>query len=122
MTKVDIFSLIQSRYHSFTATEKKVADYIIENTKNVIYMSITDLAEACNVGESSVFRFCKTLKLRGYQEFKIALAHNTSLEDEMPQLSSKITMQDTIDELSSKMLTATVNSLTETHNLINVND
>ena len=85
-------------------------------------MSITDLADACNVGESSVFRFCKTLKLRGYQEFKIALAHNTSLEDEMPQLSSEITMQDTIDELSSKMLTATVNALTETHNIINTND
>lgn len=122
MTKVDILSLIHSRYNSFTNTEKKVADYVLENMKNVIYMSITDLAEACNVGESSVFRFCKTLKLRGYQEFKIALAHNTSLENEMPQLSSKVTMQDTIDELSSKMLTATVNALTETHNLINTND
>lgn len=122
MTKVDILSLIHSRYNSFTNTEKKVADYVLENIKNVIYMSITDLAEACHVGESSVFRFCKTLKLRGYQEFKIALAHNTSLENEMPQLSSKVTMQDTIDELSSKMLTATVSALTETHNLINTND
>lgn len=122
MTKIDILSLIQSRYHTFTNTEKKVADYIVENIKDVIYMSITDLADACNVGESSVFRFCKTLKLRGYQEFKIALAHNTSLEDEMPQLSSKITMQDTIEELSSKILTANVNALTETHNQININD
>ena len=122
MTKVDILSLIHSRYNSFTNTEKKVADYVLENIKNVIYMSITDLAEACNVGESSVFRFCKTLKLRGYQEFKIALAHNTSLENEMPQLSNKVTMKDTIDELSSKMLTATVGALTETHNLINTND
>lgn len=121
MSKIDIFSLINSRYYSFTNTEKKVADYIIENIKNVIYMSITDLAEACNVGESSVFRFCKTPKLRGYQEFKIALAHNIS-EDEIPQLSSKITMQDTVDELSSKMLTANINALTETHNLINTND
>lgn len=122
MTKIDILALIHSRYNSFTNTEKKVADYILENIKNVIYMSITDLAEACGVGESSVFRFCKTLKLRGYQEFKIALAHNTSLEDEMPQLSSKVAMDDTIDELSSKMLAATVNALTETHNLINSND
>lgn len=122
MTNVDIFPLIHSRYYSFTNTERKVADYILEHKNDVIYMSITDLAEACNVGESSVFRFCKTLKLRGYQEFKIALAHNTSHEDEIPELSSKITMQDTIDDLSSKMLSATVNALTETHNLINSND
>ena len=122
MTKVDILSLIHLRYNSLTNTEKKVADYILENIKNVIYMSITDLADACNVGESSVFRFCKTLKLRGYQEFKIALAHSTSSEDEMPQFTSKVTMQDTIDELSSKMFAATVNALTETQNLINTND
>lgn len=122
MTKVDILSLIHSRYHSFTNTEKKVSDYIIENAKDVAYMSITDLADACNVGESSVFRFCKTLKLKGYQELKIALAHSTTQENEVPQLSSKITMQDTIDTLSTKILTATVNALTETHNLINKND
>src|SRR5690625_3945168 len=122
MTNLDIFSLIHSRYYSFTNTEKKVADYILEHKNEVVYMSITDLAETCHVGESSIFRFCKTLKLRGYQELKIALAHYTSVEDEMPQLSSKITMQDTIDELSSKMLTATINALTETDNLIHTND
>ncbi|WP_172370410.1 MurR/RpiR family transcriptional regulator [Sporosarcina jiandibaonis] len=121
MTKVDILALIHSIYNRFTNTEKKVADYILNNTNNVIYMSITDLAEACGVGESSVFRFCKTLKLRGYQEFKIALAHNTTLGDEMPQLSSQVTMEDTVAELSSKMLAANINALTETHNLIDSN-
>lgn len=117
MTKTDILAYIHSRYSSFTNTEKKVADYILENTKDVIYMSITDLAEACGIGESSVFRFCKTLKLRGYQEFKIALAHNTDV-DEMPQLASKVAMDDTIAELSSKMLKTTIHALTETHDLI----
>ncbi len=122
MIKVDIIALIKSRYNNFTNTEKKVADYVLENTKDVIYMSITDLAEVCDVGESSVFRFCKTLKLRGYQEFKIALAHNATIGNEMPQISSKVTMDDTIEELSSKMLSANVSALTETHNLINFND
>lgn len=122
MKKVDILALINSRYNNFTNTEKKVADYVLGHTKDVIYMSITDLAEVCGVGESSVFRFCKTLKLRGYQEFKIALAHNATIGNEMPQLSNKITMEDTIEELSSKMLSANVSALTETHNLIDFND
>lgn len=122
MTSIDIFSLIHSRYNSFTNTEKKVADYILENTKDVIYMSITDLADACNVGESSVFRFCKTMNLKGYQEFKIVLAHSISQEEETPQLNGKITMQDTIGELSSKILSTNISALTETFNLINEND
>jgi DNA-binding MurR/RpiR family transcriptional regulator len=122
MAKVDILSLIRSSYNSFTNTEKKVADYILENIKDVIYMSITDLADACNVGESSVFRFCKTMNLKGYQEFKIALAHSLSLDEGAPVLSSEITKQDTIGDLSSKILTTNVNALTETFNLINENE
>lgn len=119
MANPDIFSLIHSRYISLTNTEKKIADYILENIKDVIYMSINDLAEACNVGEASVFRFCKTMDFKGYQEFKIVLAHSISLDNETPQLSSVITMQDTIEELSSKVLTSNIQSLTETYNLLN---
>jgi len=121
MGNQDIFSLIHSRYNSFTNTEKKVADYILENIKDVIYMSITDLADACGVGESSVFRFCKTMDLKGYQEFKIVLAHSISLDNETPQLGA-ITMQDTIAELSSKVLSSNVHALTETFNLLSEND
>ncbi len=50
-----------------TKAEKKVADYILENAQEVLFMSITDLAAACKVGETTVFRFCKSMKLQGYQ-------------------------------------------------------
>ena len=122
MAYQDIYSLIHSRYNSFTNAEKKVADYILEHTKDVIYMSITDLADACNVGESSVFRFCKTMNLKGYQEFKIDLAHSISLDNETPQLSSEITMQDTIEQLAAKVLSSNVQALTETYNLLSESD
>lgn len=122
MTNQDVFTLVRSRYNLFTNTERKVADYILENTKDVIFMSINDLAEACEVGESSIFRFCKTLKLKGYQEFKIVLAHSISPDDETPALTSKITMQDSLEELSAKILSTNINALTETHSLIKTDD
>ena len=118
MSSVDIFASIKSRYNAFTNAERKVADYINENRKEVIYMSITDLAEVCNVGEASVFRFCKTLDLKGYQEFKILLAHSISLEDEMPQISNEITLNDSFQQLSSKILASNIQALTETYNLL----
>lgn len=118
MANQDITSLIHSRYNTFTNTEKKVADYILQHMKEVIYMSITDLADACQVGESSVFRFCKTMNLKGYQEFKIVLAHSVSLDDETPQLSNIITMQDNVKDLSSKVLSSNIQALTETYNLL----
>lgn len=65
---------ITSIYNDLTKTEKKVADYIVANVKEVLYMSITELATACNVGDASVYRFCKSMGYKGYQEFKIRLS------------------------------------------------
>ena len=46
----NVLLIIRGRYSSMTKAEKKVADYILENPKNVRFMSITDLADACHVG------------------------------------------------------------------------
>ena len=67
---------IQAAYNQFTKAEKKVADYVINNQGKVIYMSITDLADACQVGDTSVYRFCRKMNLQGYQEFKMKLSLN----------------------------------------------
>lgn len=118
MAQQDMFSLIHARYNAFTNTEKKVADYILENGQSVIYMSITDLADTCGVGESSVFRFCKALDFKGYQEFKIVLAHSISTDQEVTQLSNTVTLKDTTSEMSAKILNANIHALTETYNLL----
>lgn len=121
LSNIDIFALINSRYNAFTNTERKVADFIKENGRDVLYMSITDLADACHAGESSIFRFCRTLDLKGYQEFKIVLAHSVSIEDETPpQISSEITLNDSIEDLSSKILASNIEAITETYNLLDV--
>lgn len=65
---------MRTAYNQFTKAEKKVADFILQNPREVLFMSITDLAEACQVGDTSVFRFCKSMELKGYQEFKMVLS------------------------------------------------
>jgi len=117
---VTIFSIINSKYNNLTATEKKVADYVLENSRSVVYMSITDLADACGVGESSIFRFCKSLSYKGYQEFKIALAHSTTVENEIPQLTDKVLMNDTIEQVASKVLSTNISALNETFSLLDI--
>ncbi|MDG0873911.1 MurR/RpiR family transcriptional regulator [Paenibacillus thiaminolyticus] len=122
MRNISILTRIHSMYNSFTNTERKVADYILEHTRSVIYMSITDLADACDVGESSIFRFCKSLTFKGYQEFKIALAHSITAENEIPQLTEQIGMDDTIEQVASKVLTTNVNAINETYDLLKADD
>jgi len=115
---MNIFTTIHSKYNNLTKSEVKVADYVLDHAKEVVYMSITDLADACNVGESSIFRFCKSLSYKGYQDFKIALAHSITAENEIPQLTDKILMNDTLGQVASKVLSSNISALNETYNLI----
>lgn len=74
MQEKNLILIIEAAYNQFTKAEKKVADYVLAHQKEVLYMSITDLADACKVGDTSVYRFCRTMNLEGYQEFKMKLS------------------------------------------------
>lgn len=74
----DLFSSIKAALSSLTKKEKHIANYILFNAESAQYMSISDLAAACNVGETSIFRFCKHLGKSGYQDFKVALTQAVS--------------------------------------------
>lgn len=115
----DLLIKIKTEYTRFTKAEKKVADYIFQNPKDVLFMSITDLAEACGVGDTTVFRFCKTMELKGYQEFKMILSLSlNNTEERCGQVGGNISIRDTFAEMAQKVLNTNINALTETHALL----
>lgn len=120
----DIFDTINDNYYRLTASEKKVADYVIIHRSAVQFMSISELAEACEVAEATVSRFCRRLKLRGYNAFKLALAksagdHSASAAGfPLEPLEREILPEDSIEEMSRKLLNANVEALMRTNELI----
>ena len=78
----NILVKIKLGYNQFTRTERKIADYVLANSKDVPFMSITELSDACHVAEASVHRFCRTIKVKGYQEFKMMLSLSVKEEDD----------------------------------------
>jgi len=122
LQNTDIFSSIHTMYNSFTNTEKKVADYILKNKTQIMYMSITDLADKAKVAESSVFRFCKSMKFSGYQEFKIALAQSLNIDNSAYHIDTEILIEDPMSSLAGKIKQTTTNALDETYNLLNYED
>lgn len=80
MTEGHTILKLRSCYNSFTKTEKKVADKIMKIPDQVIYLSVTDLAEQSEVGETTVLRFCRKAGFSGFQDFKLALAQDQARE------------------------------------------
>ena len=118
----DYLTKIRSAYNQFTKAEKKVADYILDSPNKVLFMSISDLAEACNVGDTSVFRFCKTMNVKGYQEFKmmLSLSMRSGSEEINTGEERNITLEDNISDLAKKVLSENVASIEETYSLIDL--
>ena len=64
---------IKIRYDSFSKSEKKIADVLLQNPDSVP-LYITDFAKICNTSEATIVRFAKHLGFNGYQQLKIAIA------------------------------------------------
>ncbi|HEX3452887.1 MAG TPA: MurR/RpiR family transcriptional regulator, partial [Solirubrobacteraceae bacterium] len=70
------FVRLQGAYGTLRAAEQRVADFILKHPDELIYLTVTELAERTNTSESTVVRLCQKIGYKGYQEFKIVLARD----------------------------------------------
>ena len=77
-SNLNILDRIHASYYQLSAAERKVADHVLVRYDQVQFMSITQLAEECGVAEATVSRFCRSLRLKGFNAFKLELAQHTA--------------------------------------------
>jgi DNA-binding MurR/RpiR family transcriptional regulator len=104
--------LISSHYKSMTKSEQKVADYVMNHTEEVVYLTVTDLAEKVSVGETTVLRFCRKLNYKGYQDFKLAVAQSQVASTE--KVAREIADTDPLDVVAAKITQQNTKTLTNT--------
>ncbi|UAL49673.1 MurR/RpiR family transcriptional regulator [Sutcliffiella horikoshii] len=125
-SKSRLGGLINSYYPSLTKSEQKVASVVLKQMEKVLYYSVTDLADVSEVGETTVLRFCRKIGLKGYQEFKLAIAkdlssinhekeHNKSDENKPASLVASIAnnTKNAIDETMNKLNQETLDGVIE---------
>ena len=82
MTTVNLLDEISVFEFAFTKSEKKLYDYLLDHIHEIIYMSVTELAEKIDVGESTILRFCRKVGYTGYQDFKLTVAQYVGTNQE----------------------------------------
>ena len=60
-TLVELFS-----GHELTRSQRKVAQYILENAPEVVFLSASELADKTDVSQPSISRFAQAIGLSGY--------------------------------------------------------
>ena len=85
-----VMDTINIRYDSFFEQEKKIANYIMQHHKDVVNMTIGELAEASGASVATVSRFCRKCDVDGFHHLKISLAKEIVEGDKEATVSNDI--------------------------------
>ena len=114
MNSEDVFTHVNREYYELTGSEKKIADYVMLHQQECQFMSISQLAEAAEVAEATVSRFCRRLDYPGYNAFKLALAGSAGGRAMASPLSGEVQPEDSVSDMCRKIYTHHVDAITQT--------
>jgi DNA-binding MurR/RpiR family transcriptional regulator len=115
-----ILAKIKAGYNSFSASEKKVADYILKNPAKVPFQSVYEMADFIGVSVPTVTRMTKKIGYQNFKNFKLDLAVDTV--SSVADIYSEISILDSDEDLARKVFSSNIQALEDTLKIINFND
>ncbi|WP_258358685.1 MurR/RpiR family transcriptional regulator [Moorella sulfitireducens] len=103
---------LRSIQPSLRSAEARVAEWILDKPHEIIHLSITELAEKCNVAEATIVRLCKKLGYSGFQEVKISLARD--LVEPIKSIHEEVLPTDDFRTMATKVFHSAMQSLSDT--------
>ncbi len=76
-------SRLRAEQPHLTPALRRLAEVVLASPQEVIYQSVTELADLAEVGEASVIRLCRDLGFKGFQDFKLVLAADLARASEV---------------------------------------
>lgn len=110
--------IIKQSFENMTDSEKKIAEYVLNNTSEIYKLSAAELASFTDTSGASVIRFVKKIGFEGFQEFKIALAKNDVEEKDEEADYDYIDVKDTVREVMSKTARKNIKTIEDTLELL----
>lgn len=107
-----------------TESEKQIADFIENNPRIVVNLSLEELSEKCFVSQASIIRLCKKLGTKGFAEFKIKLASEMSafaLDNKEVHVDVPIGPDSDIRDISETFFKLSTQTLKTTYNNLDYN-
>jgi len=76
-------SLIRSQLPTLNDSEERVANWALQNPNEIIQLSMAQVAQECDVSDTTVLRFCRNVGFRGYTHLKMMLAQDMARPDQI---------------------------------------
>ena len=76
---IDIISCITDRFLELTVTEKRIAQFILDDVAAAAELPIAEIARLTNTSQASVTRFARALGCKDVRELKMKLAQSLAV-------------------------------------------
>ena len=118
MTSQGVLPKIKQALPSLPEQEYKVGDYVLRHPHEAVALSITALADACGVSNTTVSRFCQRIGLDGYRQFRISLARESGSPENL--IYVEVSPEDTLASVAHKIFAANIQALYDTQKILDV--
>jgi len=112
MGKGSILNQIELALEELPKSEKKVAKYILENSKDVLYMNINEVAKKSGSSSSAVVRFCRSICIENFGNLKLRLSAESA--QELPIGNLDIEDKESVSSIIEKTLSNTIQVFEDT--------
>ncbi len=109
---------IKQMLPSLAKQERKVGNYVLERPHETVGHSITKLASACGVSNTTVLRFCRRMGIGGYRQFRIALAKEWDSPESLMYVEFR--PGDTLASVAQKVFAANIQALHDTQKTLDL--
>jgi DNA-binding MurR/RpiR family transcriptional regulator len=110
---------INEALNDMKPSEKKIANFILNNTDEAVGLFIGDLAERCGTSKASVIRLCRTLHYEGYRDFALALASDVASQKPDDGIYTDIRAGDNLEIIIKNVCHNNKKSIDDTHKVLN---
>lgn len=116
----DCIIKIRQLTDQLSPAEKRVAQYLMHNTADILSMSIGEVATACETSSTTVVRLCKRLEYKGYKEFCMALSTDLANGGHSRIHYEDVSPGDDLDTIVQNVTTHNLRAISDTLHLLNM--
>jgi len=112
LSDADSLSKIRSHLPALGNAESQVANWVLQHADQVIHYSMMQVAQACDVSDTTVLRFCRSVGFRGFMDLKLSIARDLAKPTQI--IHDAITEDDDVATIARKVFLSNIQALTDT--------
>jgi RpiR family carbohydrate utilization transcriptional regulator len=115
LDEIEYLARIRNHYNLLSESERKIADYIINQRETILQLTAAELAEKIGSSAATIVRFCRTLGFKGYTDLKFYIEREllslVGAEEKIDKNDSVKVLKQKVFKFNQKIIDDTIMTL-----------